>query len=201
MYRWAARGKDSPVCRFPTPLATKGALMILRHSYRTSRRQAVAAVEFAVVLPLILLILLGVWELGRIIHVQQVLTTAARDGARLAAQGTIINTTGAYTQIHFSSGSPNVQDVVLNSLYGAGITNLNGANVTFQFVSGDTGRTDPYQGQKNELFRVRVTIPYDNVRWTSMTLFAPNTLSAEVYWTMMVDDPFTVNTNIPGWSP
>jgi Flp pilus assembly protein TadG len=39
----------------------------------------------AVVLPLLLLLVVGVWELGRIIQVQAVLNNAARDAARYAA--------------------------------------------------------------------------------------------------------------------
>ena len=54
---------------------------------------------------------------------------------------------------------------------------------------------------KNQRFRVRVTIPYDNVRWTTLSLFNPKNLTAETYWQCLVDDPFTVNTTLPGWSP
>jgi len=60
---------------------------------------------------------------------------------------------------------------------------------------------DPYTGVKNQRFRVRVSIPYDNVRWTTLTLINPSTLTAEAYWQCLVDDPFTVNTTLPGWSP
>src|SRR5262249_58476296 len=74
--------------------------------HRPARRRAVAAVEMAFMLPLLLAMLIGVWEMGRIVQVQNFIVTAARDGARLAAQGTIINTTGAYTFIRFTAGTP-----------------------------------------------------------------------------------------------
>ncbi len=48
-------------------------------------RKGAAAVEFALVLPLFVLIFLGMLELGRGLHVQQVITQAAREGARLGA--------------------------------------------------------------------------------------------------------------------
>jgi Flp pilus assembly protein TadG len=43
-----------------------------------------AMVEFAIVLPLILLLLFGIMEFGRAWNVKQVLTDAAREGARVA---------------------------------------------------------------------------------------------------------------------
>ena len=189
--------------------------MLIRR--RPSCRRAVAAVELAFMLPFLLAILIGVWELGRIIHVQQLLVTAARDGARLAAQGTIINTTGAYTFIRYQANSPApaspvtkanpadtppyVEDTIRDSLIGAGITDLTGVQISFGFTEGDTSRVAPFQGLKNERFKVRVSLPYNNVRWTNLSMFAPNTLTVEVYWQMMVDDPFTLNTVMPGWNP
>src|SRR5262249_24204281 len=48
-------------------------------------RRAVAAVEFAIVAPLLFGLLLGVWEIGRLVQVQQIISTAAREGGRVAA--------------------------------------------------------------------------------------------------------------------
>lgn len=172
------------------------------------RRRGVAALEFAAVLPLLLLLLVGIWELGRIIHVQISLNNAARDGARLGAQANIVATTGAYTQIKFNTGSPNINDTIRAYLTAAGITNHNGLVIEFQFVETAAGgastastTADPYLGAKNQRFRVRISIPYANVRWTTLTLINPTTLTAEAYWQCLVDDPFTVNTTLPGWSP
>jgi Flp pilus assembly protein TadG len=183
----------------------------MRITPRTSgrRRRGVAAVEFAFVVPILLLLLVGIWELGRIIHVQIIVNNAARDGARIAAQANIVSTTGAYTQIEFDTGTPNVADAVKKYLIAAGITDHTGLVIELQFmepaVSGDPVPTattaDPYTGIKNQRFRVKVSIPYDNVRWTTLSLINPSTLSAEVYWQCLVDDPFTVNDTMPGWSP
>jgi len=52
-------------------------------SYRRNRR-ATAAVEFAVVAPLFFLMIFGMVEYGRMVMVQQVITNASREGARLA---------------------------------------------------------------------------------------------------------------------
>jgi hypothetical protein len=161
----------------------------------SQKRRGVAIVEFAFVVPLLLLILLGVWELGRIISVQQTLLAAVRDGARIAAQANIVSTTGTYTQITEAQ----VIDAVKDSLIGNGLTNLNGVTITFDFLEGVSTR-EPYQGLKNERFIVKIVMPYDNVRWTNLTLFNPTTITAETQWQMMVDDPFTLNTTLPGWS-
>ncbi len=172
------------------------------------RRRGVAAVEFAVVLPLLLTLLVGIWELGRIISVQITLNNAARDGARLGAQANIVNTTGNYTQIKFNTGTPNIDGAIRAYLQAAGITNLNGLVIQFQFTTPGTGGTantstsaDPYTGIKNQQFRVYISIPYDNVRWTTLSLINPTTLTAEADWACLVDDPFTVNTTLPGWGP
>jgi len=52
---------------------------------RDTRGQAV--VEFALVLPLILILMISVWEFARAWNIQQVLTDAAREGARVAVVG------------------------------------------------------------------------------------------------------------------
>jgi Flp pilus assembly protein TadG len=49
-----------------------------------TRRTAAAAVEFAFVAPLLVLLVLGMVEFGRMLMVQQNLTNAAREGARKA---------------------------------------------------------------------------------------------------------------------
>jgi len=163
-------------------------------------RRGVAAVEFAFVLPVLFTLMIGTWQMGRVIQVQQILVNAAREGARLASQGQTINTSGSYTQIQTSSGTPNVQQTVLDYLKGAGITNTTGVTVTFQFLNGNTGNTEPYQGTKNQLFQVTVTIPYNNVRISSIDLISMTNLSGSVQWVSMADDPFSVNTSIPTWT-
>lgn len=191
--------------------------MLVRKPAKSSPRRAVAAVEMAFLLPLLLTLIIGVWELGRIIQVYQMMMTAARDGARLAAQGKIINTQNDYTFIRYQAGSPSaaspatdinptdnppyVYNTIMSSLQAAGVTDLTGVTLSFAFIEGDTTRVAPFQGLKNERFKIVLTVPYANVRWTNLTLFAPPTLRIEVYWQMMVDDPFTVNTTLPTWNP
>ncbi len=161
-------------------------------------RSAIAAVELAAIVPFLFIVLVGIWEVGRLIQVQEILDNAAREGARLAAQGLIINKEGEPTQIHVNTGSPNVEASVRNYLREAGIKTDN-LSVTFQFVTGDSSKTQPFEADKGQRYRIKISIPFENVRWTLLGLINKETLSAEVEWESLVDDPFTLNTLIPNW--
>ncbi|WP_394247962.1 TadE/TadG family type IV pilus assembly protein [Arthrobacter pityocampae] len=69
------------------------------HSKKDRERGAVA-LEMALVLPVLLLILVGILEFGRVMNVQVSLTQAAREGARHEA-------------IHYSDGTMNIQAAAL----------------------------------------------------------------------------------------
>ncbi len=169
---------------------------------RQQPRRGTAAVEFACLAPLLLTCLLGLWQVGHAAQVMQLMDNAAREGARLAAQGQIINQVGAFTQIHASSGLPNVQDTVREYLVSSGaITSSQAADVqvTFQFLDGDLTRTDPYQGLQGERFQVTVTLPTQDVNWTPIPV--SGNLTASTVWVILTDTPFTVNTTVPGWTP
>ncbi len=56
-------------------------------SARKGRDRGAAAVEFALVLPLLLLLVFGIIDFGRALDAQITLTQAAREGVRLAALG------------------------------------------------------------------------------------------------------------------
>jgi len=76
------------------------------------KERGAVAVEMAIVLPLLLLILLGIIEFGRAYNVQVSLTQAAREGARYAA-------------IHYKDPSLNVAGAALGAaptLAGLGVT-------------------------------------------------------------------------------
>jgi Flp pilus assembly protein TadG len=149
-------------------------------------------------MPFLVIILLGIWEIGRFIQVQQILNNAAREGARLAAQGHIINSSGTATDIQVSTGNPNVEATVRNYLRQAGL-DTTGLTVTFVYTSGDTTLTQPSEAAKGQQFRLNVTLPANNVRWTLLGLTNITTLRSQVVWMALVDDPFTINTTLPTW--
>ena len=54
--------------------------MIIRT--RTTRRRGQALVEFALIAPILILLIMGIVEFGRIFSAQQTVTNASREGAR-----------------------------------------------------------------------------------------------------------------------
>src|SRR5262245_38606407 len=105
------------------------------------RRPGAAAVELAFIAPILVLLLVGLWDVGRMIQIQQILSNAAREGARVASQGQTINLTGSPTQIRVSTGDPNVKSTIVNYLREAGL-NVPASDVTvaFAYLNGDTTR-------------------------------------------------------------
>lgn len=72
------------------------------YKFRKQQRRGAAAVEFAMVAPVMFLILLGMMEFGRIMMIQHVLTMASREGAREAillgaSQSSVESTITDYT--------------------------------------------------------------------------------------------------------
>jgi Flp pilus assembly protein TadG len=70
------------VTREPGPVRYTGPAATAK---RTDR--GAAAVEMAIVLPMLLLIMFAILDYGRLFHTQMTLTAAAREGARVAAFG------------------------------------------------------------------------------------------------------------------
>ena len=170
-------------------------------------RQGVAAVEFAVVAGFVLIpMMIGLWEMGRAVQVQQIVANAARDGARMAAQARTVNADGTTTDILAtpSAALPNVKSAVYQSLVGAGLTQLTPADVTVTFAfANPAGRTLPSQGKKSERFSVYVSVNYDSkVSWVNFAIpqsYRPSKITYKADWRMMVDDPFSAPGPIPTW--
>lgn len=109
--------------------------MNLRRRSGSADRGA-AAVEFALLLPLLLLLVLGIVDFGRMLNAQQTLTQAAREGARLVALGQP-NVTGR-TQAAATGLSPVGVAIQSSCPVGAG-PGSNGvldASYSFQFTPG-----------------------------------------------------------------
>jgi len=86
---WASRRVDRRASRPAVWGAEKGAADDRRA--RSSRHQrgerGATAVEFALLFPLLMLIVFGIIDFGRVMNAQITLTQAAREGARLDALG------------------------------------------------------------------------------------------------------------------
>ncbi len=145
-------------------------------------RRGTAAVELAVCLPLLAILIVGVWEVGRMVEVKQLLCNAVREGGRQAATGT--------------QTTAQVQQYVVNYLTTNGIKAAT-TDVTFQDLT-NPGVTDPSGASQMDRLRVSVTVPYSNFRWSMLTQITNNTsLSASADWFSMADTPISVNTTIP----
>ena len=61
----------------------------LRQLLRRGRGQeGAAAVEFAIILPILLLLILGALDMGHMYYIDHLITNASREGARYAAKYT-----------------------------------------------------------------------------------------------------------------
>lgn len=161
-------------------------------------RRGVAAVELAVCLPFILTLLIGILEVARMLQAQIIMHQSVREAARLAAQGQIINATGEHTLIRVNSGNPSVSSMAMNVLQRAGINTTN-STFQFQFTDGNTASSEPYQATKGQEFQVTLTLPYNNISLLFFSWFSPTTLTATMTMHSLVDESFTIDTNIPGY--
>jgi Flp pilus assembly protein TadG len=106
-------------------------------------------VEFAIVAPIFFLMILGMLELGRAVMVQQVITNASREGARMAVLD------GA--QRVGSADDPGVIDSVERYLTNANIS-PDSATITIDpYTPSDAGYGSPVT--------VTVGIPFSAVTW------------------------------------
>jgi Flp pilus assembly protein TadG len=131
-------------------------------SWQGSHKGA-AAVEFALIAPLLFLLMLGMVELGRAVMVMQIVTNAAREGARFAV-------------IDGPASSPTTAAVVQNYV----ATYLTSAGLP---SSAATILVDPEPSSATDGTQVTVTvsIPYSAVSWIPATRFMTGrTLSARV---------------------
>jgi Flp pilus assembly protein TadG len=158
-----------------------------------SRRGAVA-VEAAFVLPLLLLLMFGVWEVGRLVQVNQLLTNAAREGARVAAGG-YINGTGVTVSA--------VQQAVRDYMTASGLPTaaVSGAQISVTNLSANNW-THPVDAIPLDQFRVTVTIPsgaaFDSLRWALVSRITNMTsMTVAVDWRSTNDSKITIDTALP----
>lgn len=144
-------------------------------------RHATAAIEFVIILPFIVMLLLGLWEGGRLIEIEQILNNAAREGARQAASG----------QLNYSQ----VQAVVTNYLSNAGVPTGN-VVVAIQNLgfSGNPPPPDnnPQDATQLDQLKVIVAMPFNDVRWTTLSLVTNSStqLNATAIWSSLKDIPY-----------
>jgi Flp pilus assembly protein TadG len=142
---------------------------------KTAARRGVAAVEFAALLPLILVLLMGIIEVGRVVEMSQVISNAAREGARQASTGQLTNS--------------QVQSVVTQYITTAGFKT---DNVTVNVQDLTHPGTDVSQADYLDRVQVSITYPYSNVSWSMLSWILPSdyTITCQSTWASMVDQSF-----------
>src|SRR5579863_5241153 len=112
-----------------------------RRSDSCQARRGATAVEFAFVAPVFFVMVLGIFEFGRAMMVQTLLTSASQQGARAGALN--------------GAQATDVSTTVNNYLSGAGV---HGASTT-------CSPSTPSSAAPGTDVTVRVSIPYSSVSW------------------------------------
>ncbi|SFI34640.1 TadE family protein [Planctomicrobium piriforme] len=123
------------------------------------RRSGAVVVEMAIVLPIFMMVVWGIVEFGRAMMVGQLVTNAARYGAREAI---LDGSTNAVV-------TASVQQFLVDTVKG-----IKGSDVTVKvLVTPGTGNPDPKNdlatSRLKDICNVTVTIPYSKVAYFSAT--------------------------------
>jgi len=136
--------------RFTECLTTRtGKVKQMFKSSRKNRRGA-AVVEFAMVVPVFVLLVFGMIEFGRAVMVKQVLVNATREGARQAVlDGSTMADVQARIDEYLSASS------------------INGATTTVTPAPQAAGFGEPVA--------VTISVPFEDVSWLTMPLYLGGT--------------------------
>ena len=126
------------------------------------KRTAAALVEFAIVGPLMFLMILAIFEFGRTFMVMELLTEGARVGCR---QAIIEGTTSAQ-----------IQQTVTNYLTGVGI---NGDTVGVSVNDAPVNTVEAANQPAYSEMTVQVTVPVTSISWVPNPLFTNGTLKGQ----------------------
>jgi Flp pilus assembly protein TadG len=135
-----------------------------RHSQTTvsirknSSRRAVAAVEFALVAPLLVLVVLGTIDVGQYVNVGQVVNNASREGGRYACRNDVTTVSEVTTKVqnYMASAFPSVSSGDLNAALTVTVRDENNAVIP----AGDLTTIPSGSGVS-----VQVTLQFEPVRW------------------------------------
>lgn len=200
--------------RFPARRPYAGAVHRVLITSANQPRRGAAVVEFAVCLPLIVMLLLGLWEVGRITEVQQVICNSGREAARDASLGrnNLLTVTAnlttylqsaeptAFGKNHATSIRPPVISLPANT---TGYTvwddtaNRELFTITFKNLT-DTSVTDPTGMKQLDRYVLGVQVPYSSIGWIPVAqITGKDRLYATVTWVSMIDSPFQLPSTLP----
>jgi Flp pilus assembly protein TadG len=183
---------------------------------RTAGRSGAAAVEFAICAIPMFLLLIGLWEVGRMVEVQQVVWTSAREAARDASLGqdslqTVATNLASYLQnaepTAFAKGHATSLKAPSFTLpantYGytcwdtTASPNKELFTVTFADMT-NSAITDPTGMAQLDRYEIGVQVPYASIGWSTIPQITGIVrLQATVDWVSMVDSPFQITPSLP----
>lgn len=165
-------------------------------------RPAAAALEFAVVLAILLPLLVGVWEVGRLVNAYQVVLNASREAGRRAATGE--KTTAEIKQIvHTYLKNAGLHKIEAIAEDDADLLTGGKALVEVKVYDEDdeiVANADPkIDAKQNYKVEVTVILLYKDIEYgpTRFFLAGDYRVTATVMWNSMKDIPLTVNDTIP----
>lgn len=144
----------------------------LRYPQRSGyRRRAVAAVEMAMILPVLAAIMLGMFELSRGLMVKQTLTGAARKGCR--------------TGIIHQYGNNDITNDVTNVMQDSGFDTtkfnpptLGSITISVTDPSGNT-LSDALDAPPGSTVSVQVSIPVSSITWGTTIFLTGDVLASD----------------------
>ena len=147
--------------------------MIRRRKTRLHPRRGTAAVEAAMVLPITLLFMFGIIEYGRYVMTMQIMTNAARAGARYALSHVQPVVLGGVT---YGNATTDVQNVVNTALAGQ---SLSGQSVqVFESTTTGTNSGTWTSAQAGQSICVQITGNYIPI--ISKYLYLPTSIPVSV---------------------
>lgn len=141
-----------------------------------SNRKAAAMMECAVTLPVLIVMVLGILEIGSALRASTILQSACRESGRLTAMD--------WRYIVHDNQTPNqkVEQDLKNFITAAGLKG-NQSTVTITHADGaNVGQTFDLANKNNDLqfVRLEVTLPYASVSVFPLTYLAGKTLKSSV---------------------
>jgi hypothetical protein len=159
-------------------------------------------------------LLFGIWEVGRMVEVNQVMQGAVREGARQCSVGTDgIQVVTTNVLIYLMNAEPNAFNIPSGTQINL-TRSVDGNNLVTVVASQGTGsaevctmqyqnithptQNDPLTASQNDKFMLSLSLPYHNIAWVNGSFFVGDPrLSATVYWYSLIDTPINVSGTLP----
>lgn len=133
----------------------------------SSKERAQAIVEFAIVLPILLMILVGLLEVGRMIFQYAAITNASREAARYASAVGLADGT-SYNKYQYCAG---IKDVAKRAAF---TSNLSDSDIAITYDHGTGGSTfDTCDGSVDTGVSINTGTNFDRATVTITTVYRP----------------------------